>query len=252
MLDGVELIGTGTVADRIWARPAVTVLGIDCPPVVGATPSVQASARALVSLRVPPGMDAAEATEAAGRAPRGARAVGRAGRAPSRSARASRSAPTPPAPRTRRWPRPCAIAYPGQEMQSAGMGGSIPLCNTLASLYPEAEILLIGLSEPEAQIHAVNESVSPRGAGAAVGRRGAVPAELRGELTPRARASSPRRVQRQAPSRPSSPRRDAGRGVAALGAAAVTPVRPRTRHRAGAVAAAGRAGRQPSGTPASR
>jgi acetylornithine deacetylase/succinyl-diaminopimelate desuccinylase-like protein len=54
-----------------------------------------------------------------------------------------------------------AVAYPGQEMQYAGQGGSIPLCNTLAALYPRAEILLIGLSEPEAQIHAVNESVSP-------------------------------------------------------------------------------------------
>ena len=39
----------------------MTVLGIDCPPVVGATPSVQASAGALVSLRVPPGEDAGEA-----------------------------------------------------------------------------------------------------------------------------------------------------------------------------------------------
>jgi acetylornithine deacetylase/succinyl-diaminopimelate desuccinylase-like protein len=54
-----------------------------------------------------------------------------------------------------------AVAYPGQEMQYAGQGGSIPLCNTLATLYPRAEILLIGLSEPEAQIHAVNESVHP-------------------------------------------------------------------------------------------
>ncbi|MEU1215512.1 M20/M25/M40 family metallo-hydrolase, partial [Streptomyces sp. NPDC005790] len=63
VLDGVELIGTGTVADRIWARPAVTVIGIDCPPVVGATPSLQASARAQISLRVPPGQDAAEATK---------------------------------------------------------------------------------------------------------------------------------------------------------------------------------------------
>lgn len=53
------------------------------------------------------------------------------------------------------------LAYPGEEMQVSGMGGSIPLCNTLAALYPRAEILLIGLSEPEAQIHAVNESVSP-------------------------------------------------------------------------------------------
>ncbi len=63
VLDGVGLIGDGSVADRIWARPAATVLGIDCPPVVGATPSVQSSARALVSLRVPPGVDAAEATK---------------------------------------------------------------------------------------------------------------------------------------------------------------------------------------------
>jgi hypothetical protein len=54
-----------------------------------------------------------------------------------------------------------AAAYDGQELQVAGQGGSIPLCNTLATLYPQAEILLIGLSEPEAQIHAANESVSP-------------------------------------------------------------------------------------------
>jgi acetylornithine deacetylase/succinyl-diaminopimelate desuccinylase-like protein len=50
----------------------------------------------------------------------------------------------------------------GQDFAIAGQGGSIPLCNTLATLYPQAEILLIGLSEPEAQIHAVNESVSPQ------------------------------------------------------------------------------------------
>ncbi|CAM5432767.1 hypothetical protein SANTM175S_04169 [Streptomyces antimycoticus] len=66
VLDGVGLVGSGTVADRIWARPAVTVIGIDCPPVVGATPSVQASARALISLRVPPGVDAAEAARRRG------------------------------------------------------------------------------------------------------------------------------------------------------------------------------------------
>jgi cysteinylglycine-S-conjugate dipeptidase len=35
-------------------------------------------------------------------------------------------------------------------MAIAGNGGSIVLCNTLAKLYPRAEILLIGLSEPEA------------------------------------------------------------------------------------------------------
>ncbi|MEU2764928.1 MULTISPECIES: dipeptidase [unclassified Streptomyces] len=160
VLDGVELIGTGTVADRIWARPAVTVIGIDCPPVVGATPSVQASARAQISLRVPPGHDAAEATKLLtahleSRAPWGARVrVEQVGQG--QPFRADMSSPAYQA-----MADAMRDAYPGQEMQSSGMGGSIPLCNTLAGLYPEAEILLIGLSEPEAQIHAVNESVSP-------------------------------------------------------------------------------------------
>ncbi|WP_121715179.1 dipeptidase [Streptomyces sp. E5N91] len=160
VLDGVELIGSGSVADRIWARPAVTVLGIDCPPVVGATPSVQAGARALVSLRVPPGVDAAEATKLLQahletRTPWGARvAVEQIGQG-----QAFRADTTSPA--YQAMADAMAVAYPGEEMQYAGQGGSIPLCNTLASLYPQAEILLIGLSEPEAQIHAVNESVSP-------------------------------------------------------------------------------------------
>ncbi|WP_372350654.1 dipeptidase [Streptomyces sp. KL116D] len=160
VVDGVGLIGSGTVADRIWARPAVTVLGIDCPPVVGATPSVQAGARALVSLRVPPGTDAAEATKLLmahieAHTPWGARVkVEQVGQG--QPFRANTASPAYAA-----LADAMAEAYDGQEMQYAGQGGSIPLCNTLASLYPDAEILLIGLSEPEAQIHAVNESVSP-------------------------------------------------------------------------------------------
>ncbi|MFI6288275.1 dipeptidase [Streptomyces sp. NPDC051018] len=160
VLDGVELIGSGSVADRIWARPAVTVLGIDCPPVVGATPSVQASARALISLRVPPGQDAARATELLSahlraHTPWGAKvSLEQVGQGQPFQADTGSPAYTAMADAMR-------AAYPGQEMQTSGMGGSIPLCNTLAALYPQAEILLIGLSEPEAQIHAVNESVSP-------------------------------------------------------------------------------------------
>jgi acetylornithine deacetylase/succinyl-diaminopimelate desuccinylase-like protein len=160
VLDGVELTGGGTVADRLWARPAVSVLGIDCPPVVGATPSVQSTARALISLRVPPGVDAAEATKLLqahieAHTPWGARVstehIGQ--------GQPFRADPTSPA--YRAMADAMAAAYPGETMQYAGQGGSIPLCNTLAGLYPRAEILLIGLSEPEAQIHAVNESVSP-------------------------------------------------------------------------------------------
>ncbi|MFJ4014324.1 dipeptidase [Streptomyces sp. NPDC090026] len=160
VLDGVALPGSGTVADRIWARPAVTVVGIDCHPVAGATPSIPATARAQISLRVPPGQDAAEATELLyahieKHTPWNARVtMEQVGQGQAFQADVTSPAYTSMAEAMR-------VAYPGEEMQSSGMGGSIPLCSTLAALYPEAEILLIGLSEPEAQIHAVNESVSP-------------------------------------------------------------------------------------------
>lgn len=160
VLPGVELPGGGTVADRIWARPAVTVIGIDCHPVAGATPSIPATARAQISLRVPPGQDAAEATELLfahieKHTPWNARvSLEQVGQGQAFKADVTSPAYTSMAEAMR-------VAYPGEEMQASGMGGSIPLCNTLAALYPEAEILLIGLSEPEAQIHAVNESVSP-------------------------------------------------------------------------------------------
>ncbi|MFD6416084.1 dipeptidase [Streptomyces sp. NPDC060194] len=160
VLDGVDLIGHGSVADRIWARPAVTVIGIDAVPVAGATPSVPASARAQVSLRVPPGQDAGKATELLrahleAHVPWNARvAIEQVGQGEAFRADVTSPAYTSMAEAMR-------VAYSGEEMQVSGEGGSIPLTNALAQLYPEAEILLIGLSEPEAQIHAPNESVSP-------------------------------------------------------------------------------------------
>ncbi|MFI9460771.1 dipeptidase [Streptomyces xiamenensis] len=161
VLEGVELIGSGAVADRLWARPAVTVLGIDCPPVVGATPSVQASAGALVSLRVPPGVDAGEAARLLAdhlraRAPWGARVtVDPAGEGQGFLADTTSPAYAAMADAMR-------AAYEGAEMAVVGQGGSIPLTATLAGLYPEAEILLIGLSDAAARIHAVDESVDPQ------------------------------------------------------------------------------------------
>lgn len=159
VLDGVGLAGTGTVADRIWARPSVTVLGIDCPGVVGATPSVQAHAKALVSLRVPPGVDVGAAQKALtahleSAAPWGAR-VAVAPRGEGQPFRGDTTSPAYTA-----MAEAMRAAY-GREMSVAGQGGSIPLCNLLQTTYPHAEILLIGLSEPEAQIHAANESVDP-------------------------------------------------------------------------------------------
>ncbi|MFG2914773.1 dipeptidase [Kitasatospora sp. NPDC048298] len=159
VLDDVRLTGSGTVADRLWSRPAVTVLGIDCPPVVGSVAAVPAAARARVSLRVPPGTDARTAQEALvahleAAAPWGVRvSVER------ESAGAPFRADTG-GPAYAALDQAMREVY-GKPMSFLGQGGSIPLCNVLATTFPESEIVLMGVEEPRCLIHAPNESVDP-------------------------------------------------------------------------------------------
>ncbi|WP_051945454.1 dipeptidase [Streptacidiphilus rugosus] len=159
VLDGVGLMGSDSVADRLWARPAVTVLGIDCPPVVGSAAAVPAKARARVSLRVPPGTDADAAAAAltahlTAAAPWGAKVeVEReSGGSPFRAATDG--------PAYAALDRAMQEAY-GKPISFLGQGGSIPLCNVLADAIPGAELILMGVEEPRCMIHAPNESVDP-------------------------------------------------------------------------------------------
>jgi acetylornithine deacetylase/succinyl-diaminopimelate desuccinylase-like protein len=159
VLDGGSLLGDGSVSDMLWARPAVTILGIDCPPVVGSTAAIVPDAAARLNLRIPPGTDPDQAhaalvdhlqtvapwgvqvtvdLEAEG-APFKAKVDG-----PAYEALASAM----------------KDAY-GTPMTTLGQGGSIPLCNVLAEVYPAAELIMIGVEEPAALIHAPNESVAP-------------------------------------------------------------------------------------------
>lgn len=159
LLDGTQLLGSGTVSDMLWARPALTILGIDAPPVLGSAAAISPTARARLNLRIPPGTDP-RAAEAALRAhlvaaaPWGVRvtveteAVGSPFRARTNGpAYAAMSAAM-------------QEAY-GRPMATLGQGGSIPLCNVFAETYPDAELFLMGVEEPQALIHAPNESVAP-------------------------------------------------------------------------------------------
>jgi acetylornithine deacetylase/succinyl-diaminopimelate desuccinylase-like protein len=155
----VSLLGDGTVSDMVWARPAVTVLGIDCPPVVGSAAAIQPHARARLNLRVPPGMDPAEAQDALvahleAAAPWGVRvAVERESSGEPFQAHTGGPAYTALA-------AAMEEAY-GRPLSSLGQGGSIPLCNVFADTYPDAEIILMGVEEPLTLMHAPNESVHP-------------------------------------------------------------------------------------------
>ncbi len=64
MFDTVELIGSGTIADRLFAKPAVAVLGFDAPAVAGSSNQIVPEASARVSLRLAPGDDPERARDA--------------------------------------------------------------------------------------------------------------------------------------------------------------------------------------------
>ena len=160
LLEGVSLLGDGTVSDMLWARPAVTVLGIDCPPVTGSTAAISPRAAARLNLRIPPGVAPADAHAALvdhlhAAAPWGVHveieteAVG----SPFQAATDG--------PAFGAMGAAMFEAY-GAPMATLGQGGSIPLCNVFAETYPNAEVILIGVEEPLALIHAPNESVDPK------------------------------------------------------------------------------------------
>ena len=59
VLPGVDLIGAGSIADRLYGRPSINVIGIDAPAVDGAANALIPKARARVSVRLAPGQDPA-------------------------------------------------------------------------------------------------------------------------------------------------------------------------------------------------
>jgi cysteinylglycine-S-conjugate dipeptidase len=160
VLPGVSLIGSGSISEMLWARPSVNVLGIDCPSVVEATASLQPRARARVSLRVPPGMDPVAAQDALV-AHLEAVAPWNAQVQIERDAVAAPFAARTDGPAYELIGQAMRFAF-GREMTTEGEGGSIPLCTVLQETYPEAEIILMGVEEPQCLIHAPNESVDPR------------------------------------------------------------------------------------------
>ena len=157
VLDGVHLIGTGGLTDRLWARPAIAVIGIDAPSVAAGANTLVPSARAKVSMRVAPGDDAVRARDALvthfqAHAPWGAHVTVEAGgsaapytaRTAGRAYEAARSA--------------FAEAW-GTSAVEIGVGGSIPFIAAFAEVLPAAEILITGVEDPDTRAHGANESL---------------------------------------------------------------------------------------------
>ncbi len=157
LLDGVSEIGSGSVPQRLWAKPAITVIGIDTTSVAASSNTLIPRARAKVSMRVAPGGDAAAHLNALRahletHAPWGARvtvtpgdvgqpyAVDVGGRVYDAARAAFRQA----------W---------GADPVEMGMGGSIPFIAEFAAAFPQAVILVTGVEDPATQAHSVDESL---------------------------------------------------------------------------------------------
>ena len=157
LLDGVSEIGSGSVPQRLWAKPAITVIGIDTTPVAAASNTLIPRARAKISLRVAPGGDAAVHLDALTahlqrHAPWGAQVSVMRGEIGEPYA-IDASGPVYDAARAafrQGW---------GVEPIDMGIGGSIPFIAEFAAAFPQAKILVTGVEDPATQAHSIDESL---------------------------------------------------------------------------------------------
>ncbi len=169
------MIGSGTIADRVFASPAVAVLGVDAPAIAGSSNQIVPVARARVSLRLAPGDDPGAARQALvehlrGHAPWGVEVTfeGSSGFEAGHGYMVDTSSPT-----SRAAMEALAQAY-GREAIELGSGGSIPLVPMLTETFPGIEVLIWGAMDERSFIHSVNESVDLSESRAHRARRGAL------------------------------------------------------------------------------
>lgn len=158
VLEGVELIGSGRLVDRIWTKPSISILGIDAPRTNEAPNAIVPKAKAKLSMRLAPGDDPKSAyqslmTHLEKHVPWGAKI----------SFEFEHDG------------NPCVIdstgkffdaardafktAWDGTDAVEIGVGGSIPFISTFQEMFPGASILVTGVEDPNAKAHGPNESL---------------------------------------------------------------------------------------------
>ncbi|WP_407676945.1 dipeptidase [Phytohabitans aurantiacus] len=158
VLDGVSFVGTGRLTERLWTKPALSILGVDAPRTSEAPNALVPSAKAKLSLRLAPGDEPKSAYAAV-------------------KAHLEKHVP---------WGaqvevtfehdgEPCVIdatgpmfdaardafrtAWDGVSPVDIGVGGSIPFIATFQEMFPGAAILVTGVEDPHSLAHGPNESL---------------------------------------------------------------------------------------------
>ncbi len=156
LLEGVTPIGRGPILSRVWSQPSITVTGIDAPSVANASNTLSPEVSVRISARIAPGQTAEDAYAALdahlrAHAPFGAHVqiddvdrgdpflVDTTGTAIADATVAM----------TEGW---------GEAPVQTGIGGSIPFIADLVRTFPEAQILVTGVEDPDTRAHSPNES----------------------------------------------------------------------------------------------
>ena len=159
VLPGVELAGDPAVSvyERLWHRPALTVLGVDTHPIEGSSNQIVASAAARLSFRVAPGQDPARlnrlvADHVAKHTPWGIDV---------------RFDPHEAVPAWSCEPEGWAFDAAGRALTAGfgtppvhmGVGGTIPFVGPFADAYGGIPVLMLGPADPHSRIHGEDESL---------------------------------------------------------------------------------------------
>ena len=157
ILEGVQYIGDGTVVERLWNKPALTVTALDATPVDKASNTLIPAARAVISMRVAPGDDARRALQLLvahleAHVPWGAQL----------EVTDTETGEGAVIPFEGRYAEAARLAYAeawGRDPVFIGQGGSIPMVAEFASAFPGATVLVTAVSDPDSRMHGANESV---------------------------------------------------------------------------------------------
>jgi acetylornithine deacetylase/succinyl-diaminopimelate desuccinylase-like protein len=161
LLPEVSQIGEGGIMDRIWGKPALTIIGIDVPSVAMSSNTLLPTSSAKLSLRIAPGQDPDEALALL-------------------RAHIEKNVPfgavlefgltetgKPFMADTSGWAQELAKnsleAAFGNPMLEIGIGGSIPFIADLTEVFPDAQILVTGVEDADSRAHSPNESVHLEG-----------------------------------------------------------------------------------------
>lgn len=157
LLPGTQQIGDGSILDRIWTKPALTVIGIDGQSVAMSSNTLLPSVKAKISLRIAPGEQPEQAlallrAHLEANLPFGAQLT-----------YGDSELGKPFAQPEGGWAKELAEqalgAAWGTKSVNIGIGGSIPFIADLTEVFPQAQILVTGVEDPDSRAHSPNESV---------------------------------------------------------------------------------------------